>query len=163
MFLNGDAADPEALTNHAFSKVDDRSKTIRPDKSLVFCILYGCQVLTDPLSAPKLLGRWIETCPIRPHRGPFEHHTVPMIGRAHVARISNKHVDASASGRVWSVPCPNRLADAGMVEGSMLHLISTALQPQGVAVIIEARCMTTRNDATMPPRAATLAGIACCR
>ena len=76
-----------------------------------------------------------------------EHHILPFFGKAHVAYIPNgKVVGLSKIPRVVDV-FARRLQVQERLTHQILEAIDTALQPQGVAIIIEARhmCMMMRG------------------
>ena len=76
-----------------------------------------------------------------------EHHMVPIIGRAHVAYIPDKRViGISKLARVVDI-FSRRLQIQEKMTVDIASTIDRVLQPQGVAVVIEARhqCMTTRG------------------
>ena len=76
-----------------------------------------------------------------------EHHMVPIIGKAHVAYIPNKRVvGISKLARVVEIYA-KRLQIQEKMTTDIAKTIDKVLQPQGVAVVIEAshQCMTTRG------------------
>ncbi|CCQ72261.1 GTP cyclohydrolase I FolE [Magnetospira sp. QH-2] len=76
-----------------------------------------------------------------------EHHMVPIIGRAHVAYMPHKRVvGISKLARVVEVYA-KRLQIQEKMTAQIANAINGVLQPQGVAVVIEAahQCMTTRG------------------
>ena len=76
-----------------------------------------------------------------------EHHMVPIIGKAHVAYIPrNRVVGISKLARVVGI-FAKRLQIQEKMTVDIAATIDNVLQPQGVAVVIEARhqCMTTRG------------------
>ena len=76
-----------------------------------------------------------------------EHHMVPIIGKAHVAYIPNRRVvGISKLARVVDI-FARRLQIQEKMTVDVASTIDRVLQPQGVAVVIEARhqCMTTRG------------------
>ena len=76
-----------------------------------------------------------------------EHHMVPIIGRAHVAYLPNKRVvGISKLARVVDAYA-RRLQIQEKMTTQIANSINDVLQPQGVAVVIEAahQCMTTRG------------------
>lgn len=76
-----------------------------------------------------------------------EHHILPFFGKAHVAYIPNgKVVGLSKIPRVVDV-FARRLQVQERLTHQILEAIDNALQPQGVAIIIEARhmCMMMRG------------------
>lgn len=76
-----------------------------------------------------------------------EHHMVPIIGKAHVAYIPDKRVvGISKLARVVDI-FARRLQIQEKMTVDVASTIDRVLQPQGVAVVIEARhqCMTTRG------------------
>ncbi len=76
-----------------------------------------------------------------------EHHMAPMIGKAHVAYLP--------AGRVVGISKLARLVDAygkrlqsqEILTNQIAHAIEAALQPRGVAVLVEAehQCISTRG------------------
>ncbi|MEX2455270.1 MAG: GTP cyclohydrolase I FolE [Rhodospirillaceae bacterium] len=76
-----------------------------------------------------------------------EHHMVPILGRAHVAYIpNNRVVGISKLARVVEI-FAKRLQIQEKMTVDIASTIDKVLQPQGVAVVIEAshQCMTTRG------------------
>ncbi|NLI26733.1 MAG: GTP cyclohydrolase I FolE [Acetobacter sp.] len=76
-----------------------------------------------------------------------EHHMVPIIGRAHVAYLPRKRVvGISKLARLVDVYA-KRLQIQERLTSDIAETINRVLQPQGVAVILEAghQCMTTRG------------------
>lgn len=76
-----------------------------------------------------------------------EHHMVPIIGKAHVAYWPNeKVVGISKLARVVDI-FARRLVSQENMTRNILNAINTALQPKGVAVLIEAdhQCMSIRG------------------
>ena len=76
-----------------------------------------------------------------------EHHMVPIIGKAHVAYIPDRRVvGISKLARVVDI-FARRLQIQEKMTVDVASTIDRVLQPQGVAVVIEARhqCMTTRG------------------
>jgi len=76
-----------------------------------------------------------------------EHHIVPIIGRAHVAYLPRRRVvGISKLARVVEVYA-KRLQIQEKLTAQIANTIDEVLQPQGVAVVIEAahQCMTTRG------------------
>ena len=76
-----------------------------------------------------------------------EHHMLPFFGKAHVAYIPNGHiVGLSKIPRVIDI-FARRLQVQERLTHEVLHSIQDALQPLGVAVVIEARhmCMMMRG------------------
>lgn len=76
-----------------------------------------------------------------------EHHILPFFGKAHVAYIPNGHiVGLSKIPRVIDI-FSRRLQVQERLTHEVLHCIQNALQPEGVAVVIEARhmCMMMRG------------------
>lgn len=76
-----------------------------------------------------------------------EHHLAPIIGKAHVAYLpTNKVVGISKLARVVEV-FARRLQVQEKLTAQVANTIQDVLEPQGVAVVIEAshQCMTTRG------------------
>ncbi|WP_185961325.1 GTP cyclohydrolase I FolE [Telmatospirillum sp. J64-1] len=76
-----------------------------------------------------------------------EHHMVPIIGKAHIAYLPNRRVvGISKLARVAEIYA-RRLQIQEKLTAQIANTINEVLQPQGVAVVIEAahQCMTTRG------------------
>jgi GTP cyclohydrolase I len=76
-----------------------------------------------------------------------EHHMVPFVGKVHVAYLPDKRVvGISKLARVVDV-FARRLQIQEKLTAQIAQAIDTALQPRGVAVMVEAvhQCMTTRG------------------
>ena len=76
-----------------------------------------------------------------------EHHIMPIIGRAHVGYLPDKRVvGISKLARVVDAYA-RRLQIQEKMTAQIANTIEDVLQPQGVAVVIEAthQCMTTRG------------------
>jgi GTP cyclohydrolase IA len=76
-----------------------------------------------------------------------EHHMLPFIGKAHVAYIPNGYITGlSKAARVVDV-FARRLQVQERLTQQILNAFEEALQPQGVAVVIEAKhlCMMMRG------------------
>jgi|TARA_R100000322_G_scaffold66931_3_gene42021 GTP cyclohydrolase IA len=76
-----------------------------------------------------------------------EHHMVPILGRAHIAYVPTKKVvGISKLARVIEI-YGKRLQTQETMTAQIAGTINAALQPQGVAILIEAKhqCMTTRG------------------
>lgn len=76
-----------------------------------------------------------------------EHHMVPIIGTAHIAYLPNRRVvGISKLARVMEV-YSKRLQIQEKLTSQVANIIQDVLEPQGVAVVIEAahQCMTTRG------------------
>ncbi len=76
-----------------------------------------------------------------------EHHLAPIIGRAHVAYLPHHRVvGISKLARVVEIYA-RRLQIQEKMTAQIANTISETLEPQGVAVVIEAahQCMTTRG------------------
>lgn len=76
-----------------------------------------------------------------------EHHMVPIIGKAHIAYLPNKRVvGISKLARVMEV-FAKRLQIQEKLTAQIANTIQEVLDPQGVAVVVEAahQCMTTRG------------------
>lgn len=76
-----------------------------------------------------------------------EHHMVPIIGKAHVAYLPrHRVVGISKLARVVEVYA-RRLQIQEKMTAQIANTINDVLQPEGVAVVIEAahQCMTTRG------------------
>ena len=76
-----------------------------------------------------------------------EHHLAPIIGKAHVGYMpTNRVVGISKLARVVD-SFAKRLQVQEKMTAQIANAIQTVLQPQGVAVVVEAehQCMTTRG------------------
>lgn len=76
-----------------------------------------------------------------------EHHMVPIIGRAHIAYLPDKKVvGISKLARLLDV-FAKRLQTQELMTKQIADAIERALEPKGIAVIIDAKheCMTTRG------------------
>ena len=76
-----------------------------------------------------------------------EHHMVPIIGIAHIAYLPNRRVvGISKLARVLEVYA-KRLQIQEKLTAQVANTIQEVLEPQGIAVVIEAahQCMTTRG------------------
>jgi GTP cyclohydrolase I len=76
-----------------------------------------------------------------------EHHMVPILGTAHVAYMpTDKVVGISKIARVVEI-FGKRLQTQETMTAQIVNCISDALEPAGVAVLIDAKhqCMTTRG------------------
>ena len=76
-----------------------------------------------------------------------EHHIIPIIGVAHIAYLpSNKVVGISKLARVVDA-YSKRLQSQEILTNQIAQAIETALNPRGVAVIIDAKhyCIATRG------------------
>ncbi|MBV8798952.1 MAG: GTP cyclohydrolase I FolE [Alphaproteobacteria bacterium] len=76
-----------------------------------------------------------------------EHHLAPIIGKVHIGYLpNNKVVGISKLARVVEA-YSRRLQVQEKMNAQIAHCIQTVLEPQGVAVVIEAthQCMTTRG------------------
>lgn len=76
-----------------------------------------------------------------------EHHMVPIIGVAHIAYLPNRRVvGISKLARVLEVYA-KRLQIQEKLTAQVANTIQEVLEPQGIAVVIEAahQCMTTRG------------------
>ena len=76
-----------------------------------------------------------------------EHHMVPILGKAHIAYLPNKKVvGISKIARLMDVYA-KRLQTQETLTAQIADAIEEALEPKGVAVIIDAKhqCMTTRG------------------
>ncbi len=76
-----------------------------------------------------------------------EHHMVPIIGKAHVAYLPHRRVvGISKLARVVEIYA-KRLQIQEKMTAQIANTVQDVLQPQGVAVVIEAshQCMTTRG------------------
>jgi GTP cyclohydrolase I len=76
-----------------------------------------------------------------------EHHLAPIIGRAHIGYLPhNKVVGISKLARVVETYA-RRLQVQEKMNAQIANCIQSALEPKGVAVVIEAthQCMTTRG------------------
>ena len=76
-----------------------------------------------------------------------EHHMVPISGKAHIAYLPNKRVvGISKLARVMD-SFAMRLQTQETMTAQIANCIQDALEPQGVAILIDAKhqCMTTRG------------------
>ena len=74
-----------------------------------------------------------------------EHHMAPIIGKAHVGYLPrNKVVGISKLARVVEA-FARRFQVQEKMTAQIANCIQDVLQPKGVAVVIEAKCMTTRG------------------
>ncbi len=76
-----------------------------------------------------------------------EHHMVPIIGKAHIAYLPHRRVvGISKLARVLEV-FARRLQIQEKMTAQIANTIQGVLEPQGVAVVVEAQhqCMTTRG------------------
>jgi GTP cyclohydrolase I len=76
-----------------------------------------------------------------------EHHIVPIVGTAHIAYLPNQRVvGISKLARIVEV-FAKRLQIQEKMTAQVANVIDQVLEPQGVAVVIEAQhqCMTTRG------------------
>lgn len=76
-----------------------------------------------------------------------EHHIAPIIGRAHIAYIPNKKViGISKLARLLDIYA-KRLQTQETMTAQIADTLFSTLEPQGVAVVIDAfhQCMTTRG------------------
>lgn len=76
-----------------------------------------------------------------------EHHMVPILGKAHIAYMpKNRVVGISKIARVVEIFC-KRLQTQETMTAQIAESITNALQPLGVAILIDAKhqCMTTRG------------------
>jgi len=82
-----------------------------------------------------------------PFESHCEHHIAPIIGTAHVAYLpDNRVVGISKLARVVEI-FAKRLQTQEIMTVQVADAIQEALQPKGVAVVIDAvhQCMTTRG------------------
>ena len=82
-----------------------------------------------------------------PFESHCEHHIAPIIGKAHVAYLPDKRVvGISKLARVVEI-FAKRLQTQEIMTVQVADTIQEALQPKGVAVVIDAvhQCMTTRG------------------
>ena len=76
-----------------------------------------------------------------------EHHMVPILGKAHVGYLPNKRiVGISKLARVVDI-FGKRLQTQEVMTAQIANVINEVLEPNGVAVVINAKhqCMTTRG------------------
>ena len=76
-----------------------------------------------------------------------EHHMAPMLGKVHLAYLPDQRL-AGISKLVRVVEAlTRRLQVQERLTAEIAHAINTALEPRGVAVVVEAQhqCMTTRG------------------
>lgn len=110
---------------------------------------YGENPLALLATSFEEAGRYDEMVVLRDIRleSHCEHHIVPIIGTAHVAYLPDRRVvGISKLARVVEV-FAKRLQIQETLTAQIADTIQTALQPRGVAVVIEAahQCMTTRG------------------
>ena len=77
----------------------------------------------------------------------FEHHIVPILGKAHIGYIpNNRVVGISKLARIVDV-FGKRLQTQETMTSQIANVIQKVLDPKGVAVVIDAshQCMTTRG------------------
>ena len=76
-----------------------------------------------------------------------EHHMVPIIGRAHVAYLPHRRVVGISKLARLVEAYAKRLQIQEKMTAQIANTLEEVLQPQGVAVVIEAQhqCMTTRG------------------
>ena len=77
----------------------------------------------------------------------FEHHIVPILGKAHIGYIpNNRFVGISKLARIVDV-FGKRLQTQETMTSQIANVIQKVLDPKGVAVVIDAshQCMTTRG------------------
>jgi len=76
-----------------------------------------------------------------------EHHLAPIIGKAHVAYLPNRRVVGISKLARLVEAYAKRLQIQEKMTAQIANTIEEALQPMGVAVVIEAahQCMTTRG------------------
>ena len=76
-----------------------------------------------------------------------EHHMVPILGKAHIGYLPDKRVvGISKLARVLDI-FSKRLQTQETMTSQIANTIQTALEPQGVAILIDAnhQCMSTRG------------------
>ena len=76
-----------------------------------------------------------------------EHHSVPILGKAHVGYLPNKRiVGISKLARVVDI-FGKRLQTQEVMTAQIANVINEVLEPKGVAVVMNAKhqCMTTRG------------------
>jgi GTP cyclohydrolase I len=76
-----------------------------------------------------------------------EHHMVPILGKAHVAYLPNRRVIGISKLARLVEAYAKRLQIQEKMTAQIANALQDVLQPQGVAVVIEAahQCMTTRG------------------
>jgi GTP cyclohydrolase I len=76
-----------------------------------------------------------------------EHHMVPILGKAHVAYLPNRRVVGISKLARLVEAYAKRLQIQEKMTAQIANALQDKLQPQGVAVVIEAahQCMTTRG------------------
>jgi GTP cyclohydrolase I len=76
-----------------------------------------------------------------------EHHMVPILGKAHVAYLPNRRVVGISKLARLVEAYAKRLQIQEKMTAQIANALQDELQPQGVAVVIEAahQCMTTRG------------------
>ena len=76
-----------------------------------------------------------------------EHHILPVLGKAHVAYLPNRRVVGISKLARLVEAYARRLQIQERMTAQIANAIETALQPRGIAVVVEAehQCMTTRG------------------
>ena len=82
-----------------------------------------------------------------PFESHCEHHLVPIIGKAHVAYLPDRRVVGISKLARLVEAYAKRLQIQEKMTAQVANTLQEVLQPQGVAVVIEAahQCMTTRG------------------
>ncbi len=104
------------------------------------------ELLGNSFQAVKNYKRIVTLCDID-FSSHCEHHMAPFIGRIHIAYLPNERlVGISKLVRVVEA-YSKRLQVQERLTGEIAACINEALQPRGVAVVVEAQhqCMTTRG------------------
>lgn len=104
------------------------------------------ELLGNSFQAVKNYKRIVTLCDID-FSSHCEHHMAPFIGRIHIAYLPNERlVGISKLVRVVEA-YTKRLQVQERLTGEIAACIDAALQPRGVAVVVEAQhqCMTTRG------------------
>lgn len=104
------------------------------------------EILARTFSEVDGYDEMIVLCDIR-FESHCEHHMVPVLGKAHIGYLPDKRVvGISKLARLVEVYA-RRLQIQEKMTAQIADTLQTVLQPQGVAVVVEAshQCMTTRG------------------